>query len=165
MTGHEELVFQNVWGKASSSDREQVTRIWEQYGGPVGHEAQERLAHLVFVVKDAEGQVLGISTAGKTYVPQLRNHFFIIRLMIIPARAVPGLSSRLLVSTRDFLESIHRDDGKDPAVGLLTIVQNEAVKKIRNEAIWPASGMVYIGNNAEGHHIRVYYFHGTRIVP
>lgn len=165
MMDQHNVVFQNVWGGVPTADSEQVIRVWDQYGGPAGKEAQERLGQLVFLVKDAEGHVLGMSSARKTYVPHLRNHFFIIRLMVLPGCAVPNLSSQLLISTRDFVESIHGDDTKDPAVGLLMIVQNEAVKKLRNEAIWPASGMVYIGNDKEGHHMRVYYFHGARIVP
>ena len=50
-------------------------------------------------------------------------------------------------------------------IGVITLVENEALKQHRNEAIWPASKMVYIGNSREGHHIRVYYFAGARILP
>ena len=165
MSRDDALIFENVWGKASSADHGKVMKVWGQHGGPIGDDARERLSQLVFLVKDADQKVVGISTAFKTYVKHLRNYFFLFRVMVVPMAGAPGVGSRLLLATRDFLESIHGDDLTAPAVGLLTIVNNEALKQFRNEAIWPASGMVYIGNNAEGHHMRVYYFPGARIAP
>jgi len=161
----QDLVIENVWKKDVSGLHNRILDIWKSNGGPVGKIAEERLSQLVFVVKTGSGEIVGLSTAFKAYVKQLRNHFFVFRLMIIPQYRLPGLTSRLLVSTRDHLESIHAHEAADQAVGLLTLVQNEELKKFRNEAIWPASKMVYIGNSHEGHHIRVYYFRGARILP
>lgn len=159
------LVLENVWGKDVSLIREQVLEIWKGHGGLMGKQADDRLKQLVFVVKDDTGAVVGMSTAFKAYVKQLRNHFFAIRLMLIPEYRIPGLTSGLLVSTRDFLESIYMEDTTGQAIGLITLVENRRLKENRNEAIWPASKMVYIGNSGEGHPIRVYYFKGARIAP
>jgi hypothetical protein len=38
------------------------------------------------------------------------------------------------------------------------MVENERLMKVRTEAIWRGSRMVYIGNTKSGKHIRVYYF-------
>lgn len=157
--------MENVWGREVDSIRDQVLEIWRHHGGPSGHQAEDRLRQLVFVVKDEMGRVVGISTAFKTYIKQLRNHFYAIRLMLVSGYRIPGLTSHLLVSTRDFLESVHEQDDTHQAIGLITLVENPSLKEHRNEAIWPASGMVYIGNSKEGHHIRVYYFKGARISP
>jgi hypothetical protein len=159
------LVFENVWQKDVSEIGPQVLSIWNEYTGPIGNAAQDRLRQLAFVVREQRGQVVGISTAFKVYVRQLRNYFFAIRLMLVPDYRIPGLTSKLLVSTRDFLESIHDQEKTDPAIGIITLVENKRIQENRNEAIWPASGMVYIGNSGEGHHIRVYYFKGARIKP
>ena len=161
----QEIVFENVWGKDIAHINAEIRKIWEDHGGPVGAKADARLRQLVFVVKDSNGRVIGISTAFKAYIPRLRNHFYAIRLMLVPESRVPGLSSKLLVSTRDFFESIHAGEETDRAIGIITMVENAQLKEHRNEAVWPASGMVYIGNSAEGHHIRVYYFKGARIIP
>lgn len=157
------VVLENVWGRPVSAFRDDVLSFWKRHGGPVGDVAEQRLKQLVYVVRNESGAVVGASTAFKGYVKQLRNHFFIFRLMIAPESRIPGLTSRLLVSTREYLELIHQQEGQDIPIGLLTVVQNEKLKKFRNEAIWPASKMVYIGNTPEGHHIRVYYFKGARI--
>ena len=162
---NEQLVFENVWGKDVSHVRTQVLNIWKQHGGPIGEKGQDRLRELLFLVKNSAGEVVGMSTAFKAYIKQLRNHFFVFRLMIVPSVRVPGLTSKLLLLTRDFLESVHTEETNDPPIGLLTLVENEELKKFRNEAVWPASKMVYIGNSKGGHHIRVYYFKGVRILP
>lgn len=159
------LVFENFWRRDATGISEDVLNVWRDHGGPIGEAGHERLKQLVFVVRNAEGKVVGISTAFKAYIKQLRNHFFAIRLLLIPEYRIPGLTSTLLVRTRDFLESIHLDEVTDPAIGIMTLVENQRIKEYRNEAIWPASGMVYIGNSGEGHHIRVYYFKGARIEP
>jgi hypothetical protein len=160
------LVFENLWNKDVTHISGQVIDIWKRNGGPVGEQASGRLAQLVFVVRNEGGEVVGISTAFRAYVKQLRNNFFALRLMLIPQYRIPGLTSRLLVSTRDFLESIHENDPVDQrTIGVITLVENQQLKEGRNEAIWPASRMVYIGNSKEGHHIRVYYFKGARISP
>jgi len=160
------LVLENVWRKDVSAIRQRVFELWEAYSGPVATQAEDRLKQLAFVVKDEGGAVVGMSTAFKVYVKQLRNYFYAVRLMLAPAYRIPGLTSKLLVSTRDFFEAVHgQDEIPGRAIGLITLVENERLKQHRNEAIWPASGMVYIGNSGEGHHIRVYYFKGARISP
>ncbi|MDQ2656350.1 MAG: hypothetical protein M3Y60_02935 [Bacteroidota bacterium] len=156
------LVFENVWEQGSEDIRRQVLALWNDHGGPIGAAGEERAKQLVFVVLD-DAKVVGVSTSLKVYVRQLRNYMFAVRLLIAPEYRIPGLTSKLLVTTRDYLESIHSRDAENPAIGIITLVENPRLKAARNEAIWPASRMVYIGNSAEGHHIRVYYFKGARI--
>ncbi len=93
------------------------------------------------------------------------HNFYALRLMLLPQYRIPGLTSKLLVETCGFLESIHDQDENDKAIGVITLVENERLKEKRNEAIWPASKMVYIGNSHDGHHLRVRYFKGARISP
>jgi hypothetical protein len=158
------IVLENVWQKDVSTLRSAVLGLWLDHGGPTGSAAEERLKQLAFIVRGEHGDIVGISTAFKVYVKRMRNYFFAIRLLLHPDHRIPGLTSKLLVSTRDFLESIAVQEA-NPAIGIITLVENERLKASRNEAIWPASQMVYIGNSAEGHHIRVYYFKGARIEP
>jgi len=162
---NQKLVFENRWLRDPADVHQHVLDVWKQHGGPSGEDAVQRLRQLVFVIRNERGQVIGMSTAFKAYVKQLRNYFYACRLILVPDYRIPGLTSKLLVSTRDFLESIHRDEPVNPAIGLITLVENARIKEHRNEAIWPASGMVYIGNSKEGHHIRVYYFKGAEILP
>jgi hypothetical protein len=158
------IVFENVWKKDYEHIKKDVFTIWKKYN-LTETEMAERIQQIVFAIKNNEGSVVGISTAFKAYIPQLRNYFYGFRCVLEQDYRIPGLTSKLLVMTRDYLESIYQDEEKDPAIGLITIVENQQIKQARTEAVWPASKMVYIGNTKEGHHIRVYYFKGVRIKP
>jgi hypothetical protein len=84
--------------------------------------------------------------------------------MIAPDFRNPGLMSQLVMKTRDFLEANHKQDEKEVCIGLIALIENEAMKQ-RLRAPVLASGFVYIGNSAAGHHIRVYYFKGSHLKP
>ncbi len=162
----EQLTFENVWQKVDADIQKQVLSIWKLHEINLTEpEALARTAQLVYVIRNEFNQVVGMSTGFKAYIKQLRNHFYAIRLFIMPGFRKPGLTSKLLVMTRDFFEDIHKEDKENQCIGIITLVENEKLKEHRNEAIWPASKMVYLGNSGKGHHIRVYYFKGTRILP
>jgi hypothetical protein len=154
-----------VWQEDVPEIKKQVEGIWRTHTSMSEEEIRSWLGQLVYVVLNPQREVVGISTARKVHIRQLRNYFYTFRCMLLPGQRVPGLLSKLVVSTRDLLESIHRTDGEPHSIGLITLVENEGLKKHRNEAVWPASKMVYIGNSKRGHHIRVYYFKDARIMP
>jgi len=158
----QKLIFQNVWKNTDSEIRDQVISIWKNFSKLTPEKIDERIGQLLYVVKNEDNKVVGISTAFKTYIKQLRNHLYVYRCMITPDSSIPGLDAKLTVMSRDFLESIHRADGSGEAIGVLALIENPKLKE-RALAKWPASGFVYIGNSMEGKHIRVYYFKGARI--
>ncbi|NJN41882.1 MAG: hypothetical protein HC811_06285, partial [Flammeovirgaceae bacterium] len=150
--------FENLWNKDIPEKREIIT-IWKQFHESLESEkAEERLNQIVFIAKNEFNQVVGISTAFKTHIKQLRNTLYAVRILVLPDVRGQGLAVDLLGKTRDFLQEIHQEDGEPKCIGLITLVENEDLKKRKNEAIWPKSKMVYIGNSGKGHHIRVYYF-------
>ena len=158
------LIFENVWKKEDPDAQRQVAAIWSRYSAFTSEKIDARKRELLFLVKDQENQVVGISTAFKTYISQLRNYFYVYRCLIVPQYSIPGLDAKLTVLSRDFLEAIHTDEGPDHAIGMLALIQNPKLKE-RTHARWPASGLTYIGNSKEGKHIRVYYFKGARVAP
>ena len=162
---HRQMVtFQNVWKNTDSEIRDQVISIWKNFSKLPPEKINERMGQFLYVVKNEDNKVVGISTAFKTYIMQLRNHLYVYRCLITPDYSIPGLDAKLTVLSRNFLESIHKQDGPEVAIGLLAMIQNPKLKE-RTMAKWPASGFVYIGNSREGTHIRVYYFKGARIHP
>ena len=159
---HPQLSFENVWRKDLGELKKEVITIWKQYNpGAEEDKANERTSQIVFVAKNEFEQVVGISTAFKVYVKQFRNHLYSIRVLVLPEYRSQKLATTLLVRSRDFLESIHKEDTPDPPLGMITLVESELLKKNKRDAIWPASKMVYAGNSKNGHHIRVYYFKGA----
>jgi hypothetical protein len=156
-----QLIFENLWQKSNTSSHAGVKLLWKKHFPFLTDEqVAQRLAQVVFTLQTSTGEVMGVSTAHKAYIYQLKNQLYAFRCFIDPAYRIPGLTSTLIVKTRDWLEEIYMTDGKEEerCIGMITLVENERIMKYRNEAIWPASKMVYIGNSPKGFHIRAYYF-------
>lgn len=160
------LEFINVKERTDASWQVSAEAMWKSHlPGMKEDELKKRLQQVVFLIQTPQGEIVGISTAFKAYVKQLKNHLYAFRCFIAPDFRIPGLTSTLLVKTRDYLEQIHQLDGPETerCIGMITLVENERIMEHRREAIWPASKMVYIGNSGAGKHIRVYYFKGAMI--
>ncbi|MEZ4944243.1 MAG: GNAT family N-acetyltransferase [Cyclobacteriaceae bacterium] len=158
------ISYENLWRKDLGELKKEVITMWRQHNPGLEEEkAEERANQIVWVAKNEFDQVIGVSTAFKVYIKQFRNFMYSIRVMVLPEYRSQKLATDLLVKSRDFLESIHQEDLPDPPIGMITLVENELLKKNKREAIWPASKMIYAGNSSKGHHIRVYYFKGATI--
>ena len=162
----QQLIFENLWQKKDSPFHASIIKLWKKNApGMPAEQFTNRLHQIVFAVVNESGEVVGVSTAFKIYVKQLRNYMYAFRCLVDPAYRSPGLPSALIVKTRDYLEQIYSTDreGEGQCIGIITLVKNEHFRKVRNEAIWPASKMVYIGNSQKGYPIRVYYFNKALI--
>ncbi len=160
------LIFENLWQKKDSPFHPSIVQLWKKnVPGMPEEQFTNRLDQIVFAIVNENGEVVGVSTAYKAYVKLLRNYMYAFRCLVNPVYRAPGLPSALIVKTRDFLEEIHASDseGGEQCIGMITLVENEGFRKVRNEAIWSASKMVYIGNSAKGYPIRVYYFNKALI--
>lgn len=158
------VTYENLWRKDLGELKKEVITMWKLHNpGFEEDKAEERASQIVWVAKNEFEQVIGVTTAFKVYVKQFRNFMYSIRVMVLPEYRSQKLATDLLVKSRDFLESIRQEDLPDPPIGMITLVENELLKKNKREAIWPASKMVYAGNSAKGHHIRIYYFKGATI--
>jgi ribosomal protein S18 acetylase RimI-like enzyme len=131
---------------------------------PSGIDPIERSGQVVLTVRH-EGKIVGLTSADFIRYHQLNdNLFYMFRMAVLPEFRVPGIESKLMVDSRDVLQNFAKD--KPPAnkaIGVLVFVENPKLKQNRNEAVWPASKLVYIGSDKQGRHIRVGYFKGATI--
>ena len=157
-----DLVFECVWNDRSAEDIKKVKELWRSYCAIENEELIEtRSRQIVFVVKDAKGDPVGVSTVRPVKAALLNNHmFYEFRCFIAPPSRAPGLDSLLALRTKQFLE---QQDTSGTFKGLIMIVENAELKKQRTKAVWPATGMVFAGYTSRGDHIRVGYFKGARI--
>ena len=157
--------FENVWTKSKTDLLSEIAPIWREFGGLKEEEIGTRVNQLLYLVRNEKKEIVGVSTAYKVYLRQLKNYFYAFRCMLIPSYRIPGLTSKLLVMSRDFLEEIHLQEQNHRPIGVVTLVENSRINEHRREAIWPASKMVFVGVSKEGHQLRVYYFKDARITP
>jgi len=159
-----ELVISNVWKKVRPEMQAEIVAFWQDNKmlSPEVN-ASERALQVVLTVRN-NGNIVGITSAGSVkYAPLNGNHFYVFRMAVLPAFRVPGIESKLIVETRDSLEAFAKGQSEMKCIGMLTFVENPQLMLKRNEAVWPASKMVYIGNDKLGRHVRVYYFKGSMI--
>lgn len=160
------IEFELIWKRQNPNLSEELTDFWNRSAPQMEQKTiQERLHQCVFAVRSAGKKLIGVSTAIDVHVERLHHRFYATRLLLDTQFRIPGLMSALMVKTRDHLEAIHKIDvpPEGECVGLITIVENERLQKYRNEAVWPASGLVYIGDTPKGFPIRIYYFKGAKI--
>ena len=157
-------MLENVWEGKTAELREEIIRFWMQTGALEDRErAVERVEQVMFIVRHPEGGIAGVSTVFRRLHRELDNTFYFFRCFVAEEHRQYNLGVVLLVAARDFLNERYVAGSDTSAIGMMVEVENERLRRIRNQAVWPLSGFVYIGKNPRGDHLRVYYFHGARI--
>jgi hypothetical protein len=157
------ITFECIWEKNSAPERDQAISLWKRFNTFVSDEVTlERSKEIVFVASK-ENDVIGVSTVRPLRVKLLNNNYFYeFRCFVSPDHRAPGLDTQLLIKTKQFFEN---DPGMThiPFIGLIMIIENEAIKKNWTKAVWPGAEMVFVGYSPKGDHIRVSYFKDARI--
>lgn len=158
------LQITNVWMRVNDKLQQEILDFWSSNNLLKAQtDAVERSKQVVLTVR-SNNEIVGVTSADFIRFHQLNdNLFFLFRMAVLAPYRIPGLESKLIVETRELLEAFAAPQLKNKAIGMLTFVENPQVLATRNEAVWPASKMVYIGSDKQGRHIRVYYFKGAKI--
>lgn len=109
----------------------------------------------LFVATTGQGQLAGFLLAEKNELKQLRHELFQLHLIVLPPHRLKGVASNLIKFAFEDLERNNNDPG---CMGVYCWVLDSAIKAKKNEAIWPNTQLVYLGNSPDGHHLRVRYF-------
>ncbi|HWA33786.1 MAG TPA: hypothetical protein VG737_06635 [Cyclobacteriaceae bacterium] len=160
MNGHD-LIFENHWKSMGPGDRAALVEFWKTHAPALSdHKIAQRLDQVVFIVRrQRDGKIVAESTSEKVFIRQLKNNLYNIRTMVARERDIsPALFAKLVTETFRHLESIHRQDVLPQAIGVITLIEHDGLKRVLSKAILSASGLVFIGNSPRGHQIRVRYF-------
>lgn len=166
MSDQQSVYLQRVWQQMTPSLIEEVSHFWTSNQMLTERTSLvDRAKEVVYIVRESkEHGIVGLSTSELIVIKQLNNNaFFLFRCIILPSHRIPGLVSKLINETRDTLQSYAAMHREFNCVGVITFVESPRVREFRRETVWPASQMVYIGDDKLGRHIRVYYFEGARI--
>jgi hypothetical protein len=159
------IKIENVWRKSVPKIREEVIDFWKVNKLlPAGVSPEERALDVVLILREESGGIVGISSAFHIQFKQLNNnYFFAYRSVILPSHRIPGLAQKIIVETRDILEEYAKTMTENKCIGMVSFVENKGVMEKINDAVWPSSKMVYIGNDKQGRQVRLYYFKGAMI--
>ena len=157
------MEFVNVWKDVPEELFEQIDEVWRIHGRIENpEERMRRLGELVVVAKSGD-KIAGLSTAHRVHVNQLDNWFYSFRCLVVPEFRAPGLDTKLVVLTKQFLENKFDPGKKDQPIGMIMVIQNEMIKNHWRQAVWPGADMMYIGDSTRGEHVRLTYFKGAKI--
>ena len=160
--------LETVWPTPPDGVQQDVVRFWLAESAMTDPAAaQERAHQLLVVARDLSGQVAGVSTAVRVFVPQLGFECFYYRTFVGRAHRTRGLRSTgifwsIVRKSYAVLNERFRE-GCDPGVlGAYVEIENASLMRVRNDAVWREGGMnvVYIGRTPDGRHVRVWYFDG-----
>lgn len=155
--------FSFVESPVSDDLANELVALWTNSAGLSQEQARQRLDELILFVRNGAGQIVGVATAVKTYYQQIQNYVYAYRCYIQPESRAPALDTQMLVRAKQHLQERCNQETESRCVGILTIVENEVIKKNWKQAVWLGADMIYIGNTPEGHHIRIGYFQNAMI--
>ena len=123
-------------------------------------EARRRADEILLVCTDRDGAVIGVATHYLRRNEQLRLDLWYIRAFVAAAHRRSTAATALAVGARDHLAAAYAN-GDTRAPGILFEVENPALKQVFHAPIWNEVEVIFIGENARGDHVRVYYFSGA----
>ncbi|MEZ4321620.1 MAG: hypothetical protein R3F61_29370 [Myxococcota bacterium] len=160
--GPRDTTLHVVWQQVDAALTDELVAFWTGANALSPEVARGRAPEVAVVARDASGAIVAVSSAVAKFSPALRVKLFHTRVFVAQPARRQRLAMEVFATARDTLEDAWLD-GLDPeCIGLLVEVESPLLKAHRNQAVWE-TGPVFVGRNARGDHIRVYWFSGARI--
>ena len=161
--------FENVWLEKSELLKTQIKGFWiDNQALPAERATDERADQVLYLVRDAAGEIAGASSVFRAYVPGLGDYFYHYRTFISERLRRHQVATELLLESQRFLEKYNEQQTSDTCLGMYVEVEAEVLKHGGagvKRAIWEQTRFVFIGRSRSGAHLRVYYFPGAMIEP
>ncbi len=153
-----------VWEGKSEALLREIVDFWIAHQAlPSKEAAEQRAPQVVCVARDSTGALAAVSTIYRQVHPRFGVAFHFFRCFVAPEHRRTSLATLMIYEVTVYLEGRFKA-GKDADVlGIFMEIQNEAVHKTMNQAVWPYFAYTYTGKSQRGAMERVYYFPGARI--
>jgi hypothetical protein len=138
-----------------------VIDLWVREGALNLPEARRRASEVLLVATDGNQHLAAVSTAFLGHSEQLRTDMWYTRVFVAEAHRRSHVAAALAQRARDHLARQFADGADRRATGMIFEVASEVLKRFRPQAVWPYTDFVFVGENARGDHVRVYYFPGA----
>lgn len=149
----------------SSVSADDVLALWARERALPPSQAARRVHEVELVAVDERDGVVGVSSSYLQRNPRLRMDMRHFRAFVAREHRSSSIASLLTLRGCERLERAYVTGEDTRAAGVLSEVENDLLKRFRNEARWAATGLTYLGENERGDHIRVRYFPGARVPP
>jgi hypothetical protein len=152
-------VVEVVRGDLSEERAQDVSEFWARQGfeGPA---ARERLASVVCVAVDDEGEVVGVNSVDDQVIPLVERRFWVYRSLL--AEDSDDLRVAMFSAAFDALAEEFESSRGGPIGVCLTLGDREMMER-RPEAVWPDTELLFAGYLPDGRQLRIRYFRGATI--
>jgi hypothetical protein len=151
------------FAECDAVDEEAVIAMWVREGALEEARARERVRQVELVAVEREEGVVGVATTMLFDVVRLGMPMWRYRTFVARAHRESDIAFLLLHATRDRLRERFVSGEDRRGAGVIFDVQNETLKRVRNQAVWKTSRFAFIGEDERGAHHRVYYFPGATV--
>jgi hypothetical protein len=152
-----------VRGRMAPETADELIAFWSAQGALREAAARQRLAEVVCVLRDADGEVAGVNSVYADRVEQIAGRrFWIYRSFLRPDSR--DRSAAMIEAAFAALDEEFAATGEGP-VGLCVLVADREEMLRRPEAVWPGTSFLYAGYDERGAQIRIAYFEGATIGP
>jgi hypothetical protein len=158
------LSFEAVWGNVTPEVKRAVTAFWDRHQAlPPDENPEERAAQVVMTARDPHGRIVGVCTAKPTWIPTMKQQLYFYRTMTGPEYREHGIAIELFLRTWNHLESLFTSGRSRDCIGIIIRVDSEILAGHFRDAVWPRTGLVFMGFDSQGRQIRVRFFEGAQI--
>jgi hypothetical protein len=140
---------------------EDIRDLWTREGVLDADEAERRVSEVRLVVLDRDRQPVGVCTTYLAHNEQLRAELWHLRFFTAAAHRHRHITYNLarIVSEHMIERYVSGDDRR--GIGLLYQIESELLKRTVRDGVSRYSKFVFIGEDAQGRHIRVRFFPGA----
>ena len=154
-----------VWKRITPELREELMAFWLAEGALDDAEVAARRADQVTCIgREADGSIWGVGTAFLQVLPSLGQPTYSCRQFFSAKRRGKGLMMEFFAVVRDTLELYNQALAQPESIGILLEMQNEMLTQRYQLAYEPQADAYFIGYSPRGHHLRVVYFDGARLL-
>ena len=140
-----------------------VLALWRREARIPEQEALRRVHEVINVVTTEDEGLVALSTAFPKWNAQLRMSIWYFRTLVAEAHRATHVGTHLTLRNRDMLEGRYVSGEDTRGAGVAFELENSALRRYFNRAIWDQVMFFYIGDNERGDPVRVHYFPGATI--
>lgn len=142
---------------------EAVRELWRREARFEEAVIERRAAQLLFAAVAEDGEVVGVSTSYLTTPDRLRVPVWALRVFVSEARRQLDIGRKLLFASLHWHQWQFVEGVDTRGRGLYLEIENPLINRSRNQALWPETGMLFVGHNRRGDVCRVTWFPGATV--
>lgn len=157
------LRFIDDWQNLADADAAAIREFWLRENANVaGAEAERRLREVVVHAATDDGRIAAVATVGAKILPRLGQPMYAFRCFVGTTWRSGILPRTLMKHCQRILAPYAREQGF-PCIGIVAELENARFGSTMRRAYWSDTKMIFIGTNAKGQDVRVWYFPGAKL--